>query len=143
MSAAQAAPAPTFFTIPSREIGAWWPSVLPHIDRWLEREGTWTASGVRQELEAARSQLWCAYYGDIRGVWVTRIHDNGHRKVGVVWGCAGDFMGLKDEALQFFGVIEDWMRSMGCELIEISGREGWARIFHDYERHAVILRKRL
>jgi hypothetical protein len=32
---------------------------------------------------------------------------------------------------------------MGCEYVDICGRPGWERIFPEYKRHAVILRKKL
>jgi hypothetical protein len=131
------------FTVNSWEIDNWWPHVAHHVERWVERDGIWTSAEVRNELKQGRAQLWCFHNGDIKGIWVTRIHLVGLRQVGVVWGCAGDMHAHKDDALAFFGVIEDWMREMGCEFVEIVGRDGWARIFPDYERHAVILRKRL
>lgn len=131
------------FALQSWEVAQWWPYVIHHVERWAEQDGVWSTEGIKSELMQGRAQLWCFHHGQIMGVWVTRIHDNGHRKVGVVWGCAGDFNAYKDAALGCFSVIEDWMREQGCALVEIVGREGWARIFPEYERHAVILRKRL
>lgn len=131
------------FTVNSWEIDSWWPHVAHHVERWIERDGLWDANGVKQELKDGRAQLWCFHHGDIKGIWVTRIHLIGTIPVGVVWGCAGDLNEHREDALAFFGIIEDWMRSEGCKYVEIVGRDGWARIFPDYQRHAVILRKRL
>lgn len=133
----------SLFTIPSAQVDAWWPSVLHHIERWVEHDGTWDTKGVREELKAARAQLWCFHLGEIRGVWVTRVESTDRCTWGVVWGCAGDMGDHQEEAIALFGIIEDWLKSMGCEFIEWSGRSGWSRLFPDYRKHAVVLRKKL
>jgi hypothetical protein len=109
----------------------------------VEFDGTWTIDGVRRELAEARAQLWCMHKDAIVGVWITRIYDTDSCSVGAVWGCAGDFQDHKDDAIAFFGIIEDWFRQMGCKYSEWAGRDGWERVFRDYKRHAVVLRKRL
>jgi hypothetical protein len=131
------------FTVQSAEIDRYWPQVVHHIERWVAEEGIWSAEGIRLELKAARAQLWCFRKEGIRGVWVTRIDKPDGRTAGLVWGCAGDFVEHKTDALACFGVIENWLRAKGCEFVDIAGRSGWERILPDYERHAVILRKRL
>lgn len=120
-----------------------WPQVLPHINRWLEADGIWSAEGVKEELKAARAQLFMYVKDAVLGIWVTRIDKPDGKLVGLVWGCAGDFITHKDEALACFAGIEHWMKENGCEYVEICGRDGWSRIFPEYRKHAVILRKRL
>ena len=127
----------------SRHIDLVWPQVLRHVERWLAEEGIWSPEGIRNELKAARAQLWCFVKDDVRGIWVTRIDKPDGKLVGLIWGCAGDFVEFKDESIECFGAIERWMKEKGCELIEIVGRGGWARVFPDYERQAVVLRKKL
>jgi hypothetical protein len=127
----------------SRHIDTVWPDVVGHIERWVAEEGIWSPEGIRAELKATRAQLWCFLKDGVKGIWVTRIDKPDGKTVGLVWGCAGDFGGHKNEALECFTAIERWMKEKGCECIDICGRQGWARIFPDYERHAVILRKRL
>lgn len=129
--------------IPSGQIARWWPLVIHHVERWVEHDGTWSTSEVRGELEAARAQLWCLVDGDIAGVWVTRVESTERCTWGVVWGCAGDLGPYRDRAVQLFSQVEDWFRSVGCEFVEWSGRDGWARLLRDYHRHAVVLRKKL
>lgn len=120
-----------------------WPQVVRHIERWLEHEGTWSLEGIKAELKAARAQLFMFVKDEVLGVWVTRIDKPDGKTIGLVWGCAGDFVAHKDEAIACFAGIEHWMKSKGCEYVEICGREGWARLFSDYKRHAVVLRKKL
>lgn len=117
--------------------------VAHHIKRWVDYDESWTLDGVKEEIKAGRAQLWCMHKDTIIGVWVTRIHVTDSTKIGHVWGCAGDFVSYKDDAVAFFGVIEDWFREKGCKFIDWTGREGWTKIFPDYQRHAVVMRKRL
>lgn len=122
----------------------WWECVEHHIERWLRFDETWTLDGVRDELKAGRAQLWCMYdAGHIVGIWVTRIDETDSIRIGLVWGCAGNFKYHKDDAIAFFGVIEDWFREMGCKFADWAGREGWMKIFPSYKQHAVVMRKRL
>jgi hypothetical protein len=129
--------------VPSRHIDLVWPQVVRHVERWLAEEGIWTSDGIKEELKAARAQLFLFVKDGVLGIWVTRIDQPDGKTIGLVWGCAGDFLEHKDEALACFAGIEQWMREKGCECIDIAGREGWARIFPGYKRQAVILRKRL
>ena len=133
------------FTVRSHELDQWWPHVEHHIQRWLAFDETWTAEGVREEIKAARAQLWCMYAdGAVVGIWVTRIENTDSVALGLVWGCAGDFAPYKDEAIALYDAnIEKWFREKGCKFIEWSGREGWMKLFPGYERHAVVMRKRL
>jgi hypothetical protein len=131
------------FTVQSWEVAQWWPHVIHHIERWAEQDGVWSTEGIKLELMQGRAQLWCFHHDQIMGIWVTRIHETDNTKIGVVWGCAGDFKAFEAAALSSFEVIEGWMKSQGCDLIEIVGRAGWGRVFRDYEQHAVILRKQL
>lgn len=130
------------FTVQSWAVKDWWPHVAHLVRRWVDEDGAWTAEGVKEELEAARAQLWCFHHGDIKGIWITRIEATDRTPYGLVWGCVGDFEAHKKDAIGFFGIIEDWMRSLGCEFIEICGRD-WSRILPDYRKRGVILRKRL
>lgn len=121
----------------------WWEHVEHHIQRWLEFDDTWTLAGVREEIKEGRAQLWCMHKDVIVGVWITRVNETDSVRIGHIWGCAGDFKAHREDAVTFFGIIEDWFREMGCKFSDWSGREGWVRLFPDYERHAVVMRKRL
>jgi hypothetical protein len=109
----------------------------------VEFDDTWTMDGVREELQAGRAQLWCMHDKGIVGIWVTRVVTTDSTTMGLVWGCAGDFAAHRDDSIAFFGIIEDWFRGQGCKFVDWSGREGWTKIFPDYKRHAVVMRKRL
>lgn len=135
---------PCLFTVRSWEVDRFWPHIAHHIERWIDRDGTLTADEVRGYLMGAKAQLWCMHAdGAIFGIIVTRIEKLQRCTWGLVWGCAGDYLPYKDAAIALYGQIEEWFRDCGCEFVEWSGRDGWQRIFPGYERHAVVLRKRL
>lgn len=121
----------------------WWPYVLPQIERWIEHDGTLTAAGVKQHLASGKAQLWCLHDREVVGIWITRIERSERATWGLVWGCAGDFQPYRADAIAMFDRIEDWFREKGCEFSEWSGRAGWERLFPEYQRHAVVLRKKL
>lgn len=113
------------------------------VQRWVDFDGTHSAFEIREYIRIAKAQLWCMHKDSIKGIWVTRTERTHTCMWGVVWGCAGDFQDHKEDALAFFGAIESWLKDQGCEFVEWIGRDGWARIFPGYEKHAVVLRKRL
>ncbi len=131
------------FTVHSFEVDQLWGHVAHHISRWVDYDDTWTLQGVKEEIQAGRAQLWCIYKDQIIGVIVTRIHVTDAAKIGHIWGCGGNLKPVKDDALGVFGIIEDWFREKGCKFVDWTGREGWTKIFPDYQRHAVVMRKRL
>lgn len=135
---------PCLLTAQSFEIDRLWPQVIRHIQRWVDHDGTLTTEEVRSHLRDAKAQLWYMQVdGTICGIWVTRLERSQRVAWGLVWGCAGDFSAHKDDAIALYEIIENWFRECGCEFVEWGGREGWQRIFPGYERHAVVLRKRL
>jgi hypothetical protein len=127
----------------SYEVDHAWPLVVGFVERWVSGEAL-TSDEIKEYLKEGKAQLWCLVVNDqIRGIWVTRIEQPAKCTWGLVWGCAGDFVPYKDEAIAKYELIEAWMKDKGCEFIEWSGREGWARIFPGYARHAIVMRKRL
>lgn len=117
--------------------------MVGHIERWGDHDGTLSADEVKGFLKSGKAQLWGLHADTLVGIWVTRIERTQRCTWGVVWGCAGDFLPHKAEALAMFERIEEWFREKGCEFSEWSGRAGWERIFPEYRRHATVLRKRL
>lgn len=114
------------------------------VKRWMEFDELWSADGVREDLIAGKAKLWCMHESRVLGIWITRVENSDVTPWGLVWICAGDFSAHKDEAIRFYSdAIESWFRDKGCKFIDWSGRDGWARLFPDYKRHAVVMRKRL
>jgi hypothetical protein len=82
----------------------------------------WTPQYVKQELIAARAQLFCIADSRIRGIVITQIITQPH-KWGLLWIASG--RGLKEGMAMLLEHIEPWLWAQGCEFIQIVGRRGW------------------
>jgi hypothetical protein len=50
--------------------------------------------------------------------------------------------GGRDEWLKWLPLLEAWARAEGCDLLEIYGRPGWARLVR-HDRRRIVLERRL
>lgn len=110
------------------------------ISRFLSQveRPDWTQENVRDELEAARAQLWGMHSGGIpSGIWITRLE--GDR--GILWIAAGQ--GLEDGLRLFAEHTVPWLKEKGCKYVQVFGRRGWGRVMPGFEEVGTILRKDL
>jgi hypothetical protein len=106
------------FTLKSYEIEDSWAEIEPFLEFGCIE---WTPEFVKEELMAARAQLWCL--GDpIRGIVITQILNTPHRW-GLLWIASGK--GLEEGMQMLLEHIEPWLWKQGCEFIQIAGRRGW------------------
>jgi len=114
---------------------------LPHIQRALDRGGSYTIHNVLDELRSGAAQLWLIERGDkVTAICITVLNQHPQSKSCLIWLCGGD--GVKTW-LHLLTHIEDWAKAEGCDLITLRGRAGWERIMPDYEKTKVILEKKL
>ena len=146
-NSASADPAPfrksescSVFTLQSHEILENWTWIEPFLER-IDSPG-WTAGDVQLDLMAANAQLWAFEIdGRIRGIWITKIENTPSGKRGLLWIAAGDPL---EVGLRLYRVhTESWLRSKGCQWIEIIGRRGWKKVLPDYEEVATTFVKEL
>lgn len=124
--------------IPPKQVGEFWPYVEQLLKQATERCGTWTADEIRQQLERG-ALLWIVWNGEaVKAAAVTRlVQEDGLILEALACGGEGqDWRRLYED-------IEDYGRNEGCVLSRISGREGWKRVFKDYDVAWVTLTKRL
>lgn len=128
------------FTLQSSEIGEFWPLIEFFL---LKIDGAdWTLDGVRQELEAAKAQLWGMAEGrEIRAIWVTKLEETSKGRRGLLWIAAGE--GLEDGLKLFSEHTEPWLKEKGCKSVQILGRRGWKRVLDGYDDVGVVLVKEL
>jgi hypothetical protein len=107
------------FTLQSHEIEDSWDEIKPLLNFGCIE---WTPEFVKQELIAARAQLWCIGDERIRGIVITQIMNTPHTW-GLLWIASG--RGLKEGMQMLLDHIEPWLWSRGCEFIQIAGRTGW------------------
>lgn len=116
-----------------------WPYVEPHLKAAVERCGTWTIGEVRHEIEKG-ALLWIAWNGEtVAAAAVTRLVQERRGLVLEALACGGEGQDWR----RLYEDIEDYGRNEHCIISRISGREGWKRIFDDYDLAWVVLEKRL
>lgn len=104
----------------------------------VERDPCESLDDVIADIENGQAIAWLISDGAVvRGVVVTQVLEGSKAKQCFVRHCAGE--GIRDW-LHFLDTIETWARSIGCETIELIGREGWQRLL-GWSRQAVLLRK--
>lgn len=118
--------------VPSSEVPDVWPVVSKILDPAIKRSGgRLSRASVLEGLLKREMQLWLAVDGEILGAMVTQIatHPTGLKVL------VGLLVGGKDlkRWVHLWPHIEDWGRSLGCEVAEMPrGRGGWTRVFKDW-----------
>lgn len=129
--------------IPPDLIDAYWSTVERHVERFEHKTLLIAAETLKKQLKNAERQLWIAYAGGrVLGIVVTYVYQTARGQICCIWAACGD----TDEYAQiqrFRLEIERWAREIGCSAIEIQGRPGWARLFPDFKRTAIVLEKSL
>lgn len=92
--------------------------------------------GVTKEILLARlengsARMWC-----LDDTYVVTAENGDVVRIGL---CGGSL----EAAIQIKDAIEDDARARGYKRSEIFGRLGWERIFRDYQKTAVLLKKDL
>lgn len=121
-------------------IAAFWPYVRALIEAAIVKCGDWSEAAILDLLMTERGLLWVRTDGDqISGAGVTQLIEARH---GLTCNIVV-YAGACDDWDAAFAPIEAYAAAEQCAAIRIQGREGWKRIFRDYELSWVTLEKRL
>lgn len=116
-----------------------WPHARKFIAAAVERCGATTEYDIAKALSFG-ALLWIRTDGlAIHGAGVTQL-------ITGPLGLTCDVMaygGPCDDWPAAFTPIERYAKAEGCTAIRIEGRQGWKRIFRDYELTSITLTKRL
>lgn len=74
-----------------------------------------------------------------RSAGVTEIVDYPRATVLRIWLAGGDL----DELREMHDAACDWGKTQGCHMVQILGRDGWARALDGYEKVHVVMGKKL
>ena len=136
--------------IPAAMVLLVWEEARPWVARALEIEGGHFAEeDIRAALLSRDMQLWVVRAAEnpasaapdagrrIRGILVTEIVRYPRRTVcRLVLAGAED--GARAEWLAWRPLIDAWARANGCDLVELYGRPGWARLLPWATRRLVL-----
>ena len=125
--------------IAPHQVEEFWPYAEPHLKAATERCGNWTIAEIRRELDKG-ALLWIVWNGEaVKAACVTRLSLEKPGLVLEALACGGE----RQDWRRLYEEIEDYGRNEGCVLSRMSGRDGWRRIFNDYDLAWVTLEKDL
>lgn len=97
-----------------------WSRCAPWIEAALEHAGTHTLADV----EALVRTRECRFWAGREAALITEVQVWPQRKVLLLWLAGGDLDELRDELRP---MAEAYGRDQGCDVVRISGRQGWVR----------------
>jgi hypothetical protein len=120
-----------------------WSQVGPILNLAIaESNGRYVDQDVLKLCAEGRQQLWVMFEDDvIHAAATTAIIDYPQRRALCGVFLAGDRM--KEWNEPFVDMLERFAKDMGCDLVEMSGRKGWARFMKKFNwaQSAVVLEK--
>lgn len=131
--------------VQSDQIKDIWPFIEQRIVQACERSnGRHRPADLMGALLQAQMQLWVIWKPEtkeIKGIGVTETvtYRSGLKSVRIVLITGKD----RPEWVGHLKTLEDWGRSVGCQIIEAWARPGWEKELQDYRRTHVLLEKRL
>lgn len=103
--------------------------IFPHLNKAAEYTfGRYEPEDIVDAVLDEDAHLWIAFEGkDILGITVTRFWQYPRKKcLDVLFLGGDDWVNWRDN---MFDTLQRWANDNGCDVIESSGRPGFARIF--------------
>jgi hypothetical protein len=117
--------------VPSEMVQAIWPRVFPHLTKAAEYTfGRYEPEDIFDFVVTGGAHMWVALREDaIEGVTITRFWQYPRKLcLDVVFLGGENWEDWKDD---MFDILQRWATESGCDVIESSGRPGFARAFKD------------
>ena len=110
-----------------------WDRAKPIIDKACEMSnGRFTADSVKKQLDIGIQILWILYRGDddMLLALTTGISDYPDKRMLNIMFCASDGENTYwyDHREKIVPPIIEWAKMQNCKGVELSGREGWAKV---------------
>jgi len=123
--------------IPREEVEKVWPQIEPYMKSAAEyTHGRFTADDIKDQVLQYDHTLWVAFDDEaIKGAVVTGVLYYPKRtSLSMVFTGGININTWKDPML---ALLRKWAKDKGCDVIESTGRPGWAKIFKD-DGHKVV-----
>jgi hypothetical protein len=121
----------TISLVPPAAIDVVWSLAYPHVEKAAEYTfGRYEPEDILEFVRSGHAHLWVALKDEtITGVTITRFWQYPRKKcLDMVFIGGDEGFSWKDPML---AMLQRWARDSGCEVIESSGRPGFARAFKD------------
>jgi len=118
--------------------------IWPHVSQFIKSAceyGDDTFETTQADVLSGGALLWLACESDkVLAAAVSKIWKSPKYKICSVLAVGGvDLHDWKD----CLKAIETYAKNEKCDLVRLSGREGWKRIFIDYRQPWIVLEKRI
>jgi hypothetical protein len=117
--------------VPTEHAFAIWPKVRHHLSRCVEYTGDrFEVEDMLTQIVEGDQELWIAYDDDtkdIKGVVTTGYLNYPRKRALCMQFTGGD--DLKEWKEPMLEMLQQWAFDNNCDVIECSGRPGWAKIF--------------
>jgi hypothetical protein len=117
--------------VPPQLIDGLWPRIFPHLSKASEYTfGRYEPEDILDIVAGGEAHLWVVFDGaDIVGITITRFWQYPRKRcLDMLFIGGDDGFSWKDPMLE---TLQRWARDNGCDVIESSGRPGFARAFKD------------
>jgi hypothetical protein len=117
--------------VPPQLIDGLWPRIFPHLSKASEYTfGRYEPEDILDVVAGGEAHLWVVFDGeDIVGITITRFWQYPRKRcLDMLFIGGDDGFSWKDPMLE---TLQRWARDNGCDVIESSGRPGFARAFKD------------
>ena len=125
------------FCLGPEQVDEIWPEFEHHIYR-LERLGHLDPTEIREDLKAAKRQLWGCQDGRILGIAITRVTKTTCEIVAAV-----GTQTAPGQIQQLYEHIERWAKDLGLVRMRVIGRKGWLRMIAGYTQTGIVMEKDL
>ena len=124
-----------------QEISGIWEDVWPHLKPAIDEDLFTDETMLKKQLMDDHSLMFIAVInGAIKGAAVVIIEEPRDRVVNIVTLGGQDFKDWKDE---MNAALTKYAEGMNCEYIVALGRDGWARLWPDFEAGKRLYTKRI
>lgn len=121
----------TISLVPLEAVDAVWSLAYPHVEKAAEYTfGRYEPEDILEFVRGGQAHLWVALKDEtITGVTITRFWQYPRKKcLDMVFIGGDEGFSWKDPMID---MLQRWARDSGCDVIESSGRPGFARAFKD------------
>lgn len=114
-----------------------WPLIEPLVKRATDRDfGRSSPETIKQLIQDDKALLWVDKNLKMALVTTIEVYPTGKKSL-LCRVCAGEDLNIPKS---FIETLKNYAKDIGCECIEIFGRDGWLKVFKDMKKDYSVMR---